>query len=216
MGTKQSKINKTKKSNLKKKDQTKHYERKILQRPLSLFCVICLLLGLRPPLRVFGVPRETPLEKTSFSFRSAYPLELASGLGMEGCDHVPSHCWDPIWPRLCRPGACCHSLCEFRRPAVAGRLFSWCSLFLTLLLVNHNSDFSLYLQNCLQFYSSHSWDLMTGWHRKWFLWSTSKSWKYLNIKHLIINWSVNCPCGNFCRKSDKGEMTLKIPFSKWK
>lgn len=44
-------------------------------RPLGLFSVVHLLLGLQP--------RETPLEKTRFLFENGYRLAIASGLVLE-------------------------------------------------------------------------------------------------------------------------------------
>lgn len=58
-----------------------------------------LLLGLGLGLKVLCIPRETPLEKTNFSFMSGCQLEIASRIGTEAHVHLPSQHWDSSRPR---------------------------------------------------------------------------------------------------------------------
>ena len=62
-------------------------------------------------LRVVCIPNDILLGEISFSFVNMCQLEIASGLGLGACAHVPSQCWDPIWVRPVQPRVYCHSPC---------------------------------------------------------------------------------------------------------
>lgn len=58
-------------------------------------------------------PCEIPLEKTKTLFVSCYQLEIASGLRMRHASTSPLNSRTSSGAVLCRPCACCLSLCEF-------------------------------------------------------------------------------------------------------
>lgn len=71
-------------------------QNKIKQKlSLNSFCVGHLL-----SLKVGCIPSEPLLEKTTFSFASAYQLEVASELPMGTCVYFLVLCWDSVWQRM--------------------------------------------------------------------------------------------------------------------
>lgn len=56
---------------------------------------------------------ESPLEKTSFPLMNGYQSEVASGLEMRACVHVPLSTGTPSSPDQSSHCECCYTLCEF-------------------------------------------------------------------------------------------------------
>lgn len=61
-----------------------------------LFCIEYILLDRVPPLSVFYISSEAPLERTIVSFVSSCQFEIGSRLEMGLHFHVQSQCWDLI------------------------------------------------------------------------------------------------------------------------
>lgn len=59
-----------------------------------MLAIYCWGLGLS---YVVCIPRETPLERTNFTFTNNCQLETVSGLGMGIHVDFPSRCWNHIW-----------------------------------------------------------------------------------------------------------------------
>lgn len=82
--------------------------------PLLPACFPLLGLATSQPENKPGQVVSVLWEKTHFSFASCH-LERAFWSGVEDHGYLPSPCRDPVRVALCRPCACCLSLCEFTR-----------------------------------------------------------------------------------------------------
>lgn len=105
---------KTCKIYFKKKLKQSILRQKIYKNTILFVCVCCLLLGLEPTLKCGLYAQWTPLEKTDIF----HPNQLSVGdrlLIRNGSLYLllPLSTGTLSGLSLCRPYACCHSLCEF-------------------------------------------------------------------------------------------------------